>query len=66
MDLLTRADLTEMSRRDHKGVHLTMFMPTHRFGSGVEADQIRWKNALTEVETVLADRGMPEELPAAY
>lgn len=58
MDLLTRADLTEMSRREHEGVHLTMFMPTHRFGSGIDADQIRWKNALTEIETVLVDRGM--------
>ena len=58
MDLLTGADLTEMARRDHEGAHLTMFMPTHRFGSGVEADQIRWKNALAEVETALVDRGM--------
>lgn len=58
MDLLTRANLTELSRRDHDGVHLSLFMPTHRFGTGVDADQIRWKNALSDVETLLAERGI--------
>lgn len=58
MDLLTQADLTEISGGGHDGVHLTMYLPTHRFGSGVEADQIKWKNTLTDVESVLADRGM--------
>lgn len=58
MDLLTRADLMQLSRHDRQGVHVSMFMPTHRFGRGVEADQIRWKNAVAEVEAVLAHRGM--------
>lgn len=58
MDLLTRADLAELSRQDHDGVHLSLFMPTHRFGAGVEADQIRWKNVVSDVETLLAKRGL--------
>lgn len=58
MDLLTRADLTELAGREDDGVHLSLFLPTHRSGSGVEADQIRWKNAVDDVETVLAGRGL--------
>lgn len=58
MDLLTRADLLRLSSPDRPGVHLSMFMPTHRFGKGVEADRIRWKNALTAVASVLPGHGM--------
>jgi len=57
MDLLTASDLTQLSQHDDD-VHLSLFMPTHRFGSGTEADPIRWKNALTAVEAVLAERGL--------
>jgi hypothetical protein len=57
MDLLIPADLVQLSQHD-EAVHLSLFMPTHRFGRGVEADQIRWKNTLTAVDGVLADRGM--------
>src|SRR5690554_3687160 len=58
MDLLNQADLLQLSLADNPGSHVSMFMPTHRFGSGVEADQIRWKNALTALESMLAARGM--------
>lgn len=58
MDLLTRVDLQELARRERDVVHVSLFMLTHRFGDGVEADQIRWKNTLTAVESVLVDGGM--------
>lgn len=58
MDLLTREDLAQLCSTDHGGSHVSLFLPTHRFGAGVEADQIMWKNALTALETVLADLGM--------
>jgi hypothetical protein len=58
MDLLTSMDLEELARRDRDGVHVSLFMPTHRFGGGVHADQIRWKNAVTAVESVLVNGEM--------
>ncbi len=58
MDLLGRTDLERLSSLEHAGTHVSMFMPTHRLGGGVEADRLRWKNALSAVESVLADRGM--------
>lgn len=57
MDLLTPTDLMKLSRRDEE-VQLSLFMPTHRFGSGTEADPIQWKNTLTAVERLLAERDM--------
>jgi hypothetical protein len=58
MDLLTKSDLERLSGRDDDGEHVSLFIPTHRFGSGVEADRIRWKNLVSGVESVLAERGM--------
>ena len=56
MDLLTRADLERLAESDGPGPHVSLFMPTHRFGSQVQADQLRWKNLLTGVESVLAEQ----------
>jgi hypothetical protein len=58
MDLLTKSDLERLSSRDHGGEHVSLFMPTHRFGSAIDADRIRWKNLVSGVENVLAERGM--------
>lgn len=58
MDLLTRADLELLGERGQPGIHVSLFIPTHRFGSGIQADRIRWKNLLTQVESVLSDRGL--------
>jgi len=58
MDLLTRTNLDLLSRRDQDGEHVSLFMPTHRFGSGTEADPIQWKNIVTGMQSVLIERGM--------
>lgn len=58
MDLLTRADLVELSPPNHHDIHLSIFMPTHRSGTATDADQIRWRNTLTALESMLADGGM--------
>jgi hypothetical protein len=58
MDLLTTEDLELLGQRGQPGTHVSLFIPTHRFGSGMQADQIRWRNLLAEVESVLSDRGL--------
>lgn len=58
MDLLTRTDLEMLALHDQAGPHLSVFMPTHRSGSGVRADPLRLKNLLTRVQPVLVERGM--------
>lgn len=56
MDLLSRADLESLTESHSAEHQLSLFMPTHRFGSGVEADQITWKNLVNAVEVVLAEQ----------
>jgi hypothetical protein len=58
MDLLTKADLELLGQRGQPGTHVSLFIPTHRFGSGIQADRIRWRNLLTAAESVLSDRGL--------
>jgi Bacterial archaeo-eukaryotic release factor family 3 len=58
MELLTRTDLETLAGLKHPGTHLSLFMPTHRFGNEVEADPLRWKHLVKGVASVLADRGM--------
>jgi hypothetical protein len=58
MDIVTKADLTLLARREQPGTHLSLFLPTHRLGSEDRTDPLRWKNLLTNVETALADQGM--------
>lgn len=53
MDLLTRSDLESIADPGPDGTYISLFMPTHRVGSGIEADKIRWKNLVTSVEDVL-------------
>lgn len=53
MDLLTRAELVSLAQPGADGVHVSLFMPTHRVGERVEADQLRWKNLVGGVEGVL-------------
>jgi hypothetical protein len=57
MDLLASTDLEELARRDRYGVHVSLFMPTHRFGRGVQADRIRWKNTVTSARGKIAYSG---------
>ncbi|MDO5740668.1 MAG: hypothetical protein Q4P07_11035 [Ornithinimicrobium sp.] len=56
MDLLTRADLTSIAKPLPGDTHVSLFMPTHRFGRSIEADRLRWKNLVDGVETLLAER----------
>jgi hypothetical protein len=53
MDLLQRTDLTELAAERPGTPCVSLFMPTHRFGSGVQADRIRWKNLVDRVESEL-------------
>lgn len=64
MDLLTRTELEALSGPGGGDTQVSLFMPTHRFGGGVEADKLRWKNLVAEVEAVLADRMRRTEVEA--
>lgn len=58
MDIVTKADLTLLARREQPGAHLSLFLPTHRLGSEDRSDPLRWKNLLTTIEAALAEQGM--------
>lgn len=58
MELLNRSDLEKLSEPDRDGTHVSLFVPTHRFGDQVETDPLRWKNLLSGVETELASQGL--------
>lgn len=56
MDLLTRAEIESLANPGAEDTQISLFMPTHRFGDGVEADRLRWKNLIAGVESILAPR----------
>src|SRR5690625_2694723 len=43
MDLLTRSDLEELATPEPAGLHVSLFMPTHRYGGAVVADHVAWR-----------------------
>lgn len=53
MDLLTRSDLEALATPQVSGPHVSLFIPTHRFGGQVEADQLAWKNVVDSMEATL-------------
>ncbi len=55
MDLLTRTDIQTLAASDAEGPHVSLFIPTERFGTGIQADQLRWKNLISQVETRLLE-----------
>lgn len=55
MDLLLDTDLTQLAEPGNPSVSL--FSPTHRFGEGVKADRIRWKNLVDAVDSALREDG---------
>jgi hypothetical protein len=57
MDLLTRDDIEQLASAGG-GVHISLFMPTHRTGRETEGDPIRWKNLVSGVADALAEDGM--------
>ena len=56
MDLLTKSDITRIAKREAGGIHMSLFIPTHRAGS--EQDPIRWKNLLVDAEDALRRAGI--------
>ncbi len=56
MDLLTRTELVDLAQSRSQGPRVSLYMPTHRFGEGVQGDPLRWKNLVTGVENALAER----------
>ncbi|RMB61286.1 baeRF3 domain-containing protein [Tessaracoccus antarcticus] len=55
MDLLTSKDISELAASAADGTHVSLFLPTHRYGSGVQADQLQWKNLISGVESKLLE-----------
>ncbi len=55
MDLLTDKDIQKLATAGGDGIHVSLFMPTHRYGSEVQADQLQWKNLVSGVEAVLKE-----------
>lgn len=53
MDLLNDKDIQKLATTGGDGVHVSLFMPTHRYGSEIQADQLRWKNLVSGVESAL-------------
>lgn len=53
MDLLTRSDLEALATPQVSGTHVSLFIPTHRYGIEVAADQLAWKNLVDAAETSL-------------
>jgi hypothetical protein len=64
MDLLTRADLQELTQ-EREGPHVSIYIPTHRAAPGreTEEDRIQLKNRLDEAEEKLVEEGL--RLPEA-
>ncbi len=61
MDLLTRTELESLAQPGPDGVYVSLFLPTHRVGEGIEADRLRWKNLVAGVDSILRrDRRAPE------
>lgn len=58
MDLFTRGDLEALAHHGGDGAHLSLFLPTHRRGSEILADPIRWRNLLTATDAALVERGL--------
>lgn len=55
MDLLNRADIQSLAAAQGEGMRVSLFMPTHRYGGGVQADQLQWKNLVNAVESMLSE-----------
>lgn len=58
MDLLTKSELNALASRKEQRPAVSLFMPTHRFGSDTVADPLRWKNLLTGATDALGKRGL--------
>ena len=57
MDILSRDDLKQLSAK-RNGLHVSLFMPTHRAGPETQQDPIRLKNLLGQAEERLIAAGL--------
>lgn len=57
MDVIDKAELHRLTETHDAGTHVSLFIPTHRYGTDTLGDPIRWKNLLTQVETELTQHG---------
>lgn len=64
MDLVTRADVESLAAPGLGDAQVSLFMPTHRFGAGIEADKLTWKNLVNGVEQVLGEKLRRPEVEA--
>jgi hypothetical protein len=53
MDLFTTADITKLAEPGSRETTVSLFMPTHRVGRGIEADKLRFKNLVAGVKKSL-------------
>ncbi len=53
MDLLNRSDIQALAASEAEGPHVSLMLPTHRFGAGIQADQVVWKNLVNGAEALL-------------
>jgi hypothetical protein len=57
MDILTRAELEQLMRKEQQWC-VSIYLPTHRTGADVQQDPIRLNNLLREAEKRLSDQGV--------
>jgi hypothetical protein len=57
MNILGRDDLRTLMGK-YKGLCVSIYMPTHRAGRGIQQDSIRLKNLLGEAEEALTLSGL--------
>ena len=57
MDILTRAELEQLMRKEQQWC-VSIYMPTHRTGPEIQQDPIRLKNLLREAEEHLSAQGV--------
>lgn len=56
MDLLTRTDIQGLAQSEGDGTHVSLFLPTHRFGNEVQTGPLQWKNLVNGVEAILLEK----------
>jgi hypothetical protein len=57
MDVLSRADVKALGEK-RRGLHVSLYAPTHRAGPGTQQDPIRLKNLVREAEERLVGGGL--------
>lgn len=58
MDLPTQADIDTITSLNQAGPAVSLYMPTHRSGPGVDGDAKRWKNLVNAADAGLAQTGL--------